>query len=76
MLDPNVVVLGGGVIGMTDFPKDHLEARILERVRRPLPHADVTFRYSAGGQLAGVLGGAIAAATSAPPTPAQIPTLI
>lgn len=37
ILDPDVVLLGGGVVNMPDFPKDYLNQRILARTRKPLP---------------------------------------
>ncbi len=37
ILDPDVVLIGGGVPAMPDFPGEYLIQRILARTRKPLP---------------------------------------
>ena len=37
ILDPEYVILGGGVLNMKGFPKELLHTKILEHVRRPYP---------------------------------------
>lgn len=60
IIDPEVLLLGGGVIEMTDFPKKDLEARILSHVRKPLPHDGLKIIYSpAGNGTNGVIGAGI-----------------
>jgi len=39
ILDPDVVVIGGGVPAMEGFPREYLRERILLRTRKPLPAA-------------------------------------
>lgn len=63
IIDPNTVVLGGGVVAMRDFPRRALEQAVLRRVRRPLPADDLTFVYSDNSQFNGLLGGTIQALT-------------
>lgn len=57
IIDPEVLLLGGGVIEMADFPKSDFEARILAHVRKPLPHGTLKIMYSpAGDGTSGVRG--------------------
>ena len=58
-LDPEVVVLGGGVIAMADFPKKALESSIYAHARKPFPHNNLKIRYSAAEH--GVIGAGILA---------------
>lgn len=46
LLDPAVVILGGGVVGMAAFPRELLEAEIRRHARKPLPEANLRFVYS------------------------------
>ena len=62
ILDPDEVVLGGGVVRMRSFPREGLRQRILAHVRRPLPHEGLRIHFSAGDEYGGVLGGARLAA--------------
>ena len=59
LLDPEAVVLGGGVIAMADFPKKALESSIFAHVRKPFPHDNLKIRYSAAEH--GVIGAGILA---------------
>ncbi len=61
ILDPDIVVLGGGVIYTQDFPKDVFEAEVLSRTRHPLPADDVRLVYTVDAQTNGVIGGGLAA---------------
>lgn len=59
IVDPSVVILGGGVIAMKEFPRRNLIDAVLRTVRRPTPADELVFSYSAGSQFSGVIGGAI-----------------
>ncbi|MBQ8356650.1 MAG: allose kinase [Clostridia bacterium] len=60
ILDPEVLLLGGGVIGMAGFPKAMLEKSIRAHTRKPLPHDGLRILYSAGNDgKGGVLGAGI-----------------
>jgi len=56
LLDPEYIVLGGGILQMKDFPKDRLEARIKERARKPFPSESLEIMYANEGQENGVIG--------------------
>jgi len=56
ILDPEYIILGGGILQMRDFPKNLLEARIKDRTRKPLPSKTLEFIYASVGQENGVIG--------------------
>lgn len=60
LIDPDYVLLGGGVITMKDFPIHKLEEEVIKRSRHPLPAADIHFVYATDSQTTGVLGGGMA----------------
>ena len=57
ILDPDAVVLGGGVLESERVPRAKVEERILSHVRRPLPHDDINFTWVPGDLTAGLRGG-------------------
>lgn len=59
LLDPDYIILGGGVISMPGFPVNMLKEKITQMVRRPLPAADLHFIVDADCHEKGVLGGAL-----------------
>lgn len=59
ILDPEVVIVGGGVVQARGFPTHVLEADTRELSRKPYPSQGVRFAYSRGGQQAGVRGAGI-----------------
>lgn len=59
LLDPEYIILGGGIIQMNDFPKTYLEKRITSRTRQPLPANSLQFIYATDGQANGVIGAGI-----------------
>lgn len=59
LLDPDYVILGGGVLAMNGFPMDALLKEIQARSRHPLPAEDLHFIIAEGSQSSGVLGGAL-----------------
>ncbi len=62
IIDPELLLLGGGVVEMKAFPKDRLLAAILSHTRKPLPHDNLKIAYSpAGDGTNGVIGAGIIA---------------
>ena len=59
LLDPDYVILGGGVFAMKAFPIETLLAEVKRQSRQPLPAEDLHFIIAEDSQIAGVLGGAI-----------------
>ncbi|MED1562431.1 hypothetical protein AJ85_06450 [Alkalihalobacillus alcalophilus ATCC 27647 = CGMCC 1.3604] len=58
IFDPNIVILGGGVLGMVDFPKKQLEESIFHYTRKPWPANGLTIEYAEDTDAAGILGAA------------------
>lgn len=58
ILDPNYVILAGGVISMDGFPKDFLVAEIKKSLRKPYPEKNLEFIFTELTQQSGVLGSA------------------
>ena len=64
IIDPSIVILGGGVLSMKDFPRDMLIAAIRTHARKPLPEKNLRFLFSKDNGTNGVFGaGAFAWAT-------------
>ena len=61
IIDPELLILGGGVINMKDFPKEELARQIKLYVRKPLPHDALKIEFSVGADECGVIGAGIAA---------------
>ena len=59
ILDPEIVILGGGVICMAEFPIDALKQSILRYARKPLPAEKVRFYDSDNTGENGVIGAGI-----------------
>ena len=59
IIDPELLILGGGVINMKDFPKEELARRIKLYVRKPLPHDALKIEFSIGADECGVIGAGI-----------------
>lgn len=59
ILDPDYIILGGGVIQMKDFPKQQLEDAIHKFARKPFPDKELSFIYSVPSQENGVIGAGI-----------------
>ncbi|MGN0467104.1 MAG: allose kinase [Acutalibacteraceae bacterium] len=58
ILDPDYVVIGGGVIEMEKFPKKLLNESIFEYVRKPLPFNNLEIYFPIHNQQSGILGSA------------------
>ena len=59
ILDPDRMLLGGGVLKMRDFPLAQLEARIRARTRKPLPWRELALVFTEDEADKSVVGGAI-----------------
>lgn len=59
ILDPDYIILGGGVLQMEGFPFEELEKGIHEFARKPYPEQNLHFLYSVPGQENGVIGAGI-----------------
>lgn len=59
ILDPDYMILGGGVFAMKGFPMDYLTERIEERVRKPLPLEELKLIYAEDEPDKSVVGAAI-----------------
>lgn len=59
ILDPDRILLGGGVLSMKDFPRRTLDRRIRARTRKPLPWKELELIYTEDEPDKSVIGGAI-----------------
>ncbi len=62
ILDPDAVLIGGGVMNMPGFPKEALNERIYARLRKPYPAESIKILYMEDEADKSVIGGAIYAA--------------
>lgn len=63
ILDPDQVLIGGGVLDMKGFPLDLFDRKIRERTRKPLPWRELRPVYTENEADKSVIGGAIFAHT-------------
>ena len=61
ILDPDEIILGGGVLQMEGFLKAELEAAIRYHTRKPFPERALRFHYACEKQENGVIGAALLA---------------
>lgn len=61
ILDPDFVVMGGGVMIMKDFPMEDLICQVKKRTRHPYPSENLEFIIPEHTQMSGVAGGGLAA---------------
>ena len=59
ILDPDQVLLGGGVLNMQGFPRELLDQKIREHTRKPLPCRELNLVYTEDEPEKSVVGGAI-----------------
>ncbi len=59
ILNPAVILLGGGVLSMADFPKERLEKYIYKHSRKPLPADNLHIVYSDNQGENGIYGSAL-----------------
>jgi len=61
LFDPDVVILGGGVMDMHNFPDHTLKEKIMLYCRKPLPADQLDFIKAASSAFNGATGGALQA---------------
>ncbi len=59
ILDPDYVILGGGLLQMEGFPLKSLEENIYKHTRKPYPAENLRFLYSNVNQENGIIGAGI-----------------
>ena len=59
ILDPSLVIVGGGVANMEGFPFEKLEQEVRSRLRHPLVAKQLVVQRSTAGPLGGCLGAAM-----------------
>ena len=59
IIDPDEVIIGGGLPLMEGFDRDAFAQRVYTHLRKPYPAETLKLRYSQQGQLSGLIGGAI-----------------
>ena len=59
ILDPDYVIVGGGLLQMRDFPLHLLKENIHKHTRKPYPAENLRFLYSNANQENGVIGAGI-----------------
>lgn len=59
ILNPAVIILGGGVLSMPNFPKERLEQYIYKHSRKPLPAENLHIVYSDNAGENGIYGSAL-----------------
>lgn len=59
ILDPDYIIIGGGLTQMEGFPFSQFESAIHEFARKPYPEESLEFIYSASGQENGVIGAGV-----------------
>ncbi len=59
ILDPDAVLLGGGVLAMRNFPQEFLTAKILEHTRKPYPARNLNLIYTTDDERKGAVGAAL-----------------
>lgn len=59
ILNPDYILLGGGVLAMTEFPLHELEIAIRKHTRKPYPEQSLTLIYVEDDENKGVIGAAL-----------------
>lgn len=59
ILDPDCVLIGGGVPEMKDFPKEYLKDRILFHTRKPYPAENLQMIFTRDAEDKSVIGAAV-----------------
>lgn len=59
ILDPDAVLIGGGVMNMPGFPRERLHERIYARLRKPYPAQSLKILYTEDEPDKSVIGGAL-----------------
>jgi len=58
IFDPDLVIIGGGVVNMEGFPREYFESCIYKHTRKPYPAQNLNISYSLEDKKAGVMGAA------------------
>lgn len=61
ILDPDTLILGGGVLAMAEFPQQALQAQIRQYLRPPVTRSGLQIVFSAPGDQSGARGACLAA---------------
>ncbi|QCX34030.1 allose kinase [Caloramator sp. E03] len=61
IFDPDVIIVGGGVLQMKGFPFDEFERCLYRHLRKPYPAENIEILYSEQNQISGILGAAYCA---------------
>jgi allose kinase len=56
ILDPDHIIIGGGVVNMDCFPKEDLDNYIYLHTRKPLPAENLNITYAEDSQTSGIIG--------------------
>ncbi len=59
LIDPDAVIMGGGVCAMSDFPREQLLARLGELCMKPVPASTLNLLYPVASDVSGVYGAAV-----------------
>ena len=59
IINPNKIILGGGIINMNGFPISLFNEKLSEHVRKPYPLKDLDIIYTNDDEKAGVIGACI-----------------
>lgn len=59
ILNPDYILLGGGVLAMKDFPLDFLKEKIIQHTRKPFPAETLNIIFSTCSDQNGVIGAAL-----------------
>lgn len=59
ILDPDYVIIGGGLTQMAGFPRDYFLERIRVRARKPSPMENLDIRFARPNQENGIIGAGI-----------------
>lgn len=58
LIDPDVILMGGGVCSMKDFPRSALLARLTQLCMAPVPASSLNILYASPSDTSGILGAA------------------
>jgi len=59
LLDPDAVIMGGGVCAMSGFPRELLPERLAELCMKPVPASTLNLLYPVASDVSGVYGAAV-----------------
>ena len=59
IFDPDTILLGGGVISLSSFPRTKFEDYIYQSLRKPYPYDNINLMYTNDAQEIGVVGGGL-----------------